>query len=467
MLVSLALALALVTAPPAAAVPPPPATDSTTLDALDGLGPLDLTELTLGQRDVRMTLRIVSAGPWDSGELTSVAGRELCITLVHGEPATPRARVCVARRSGRTALDLTPLEPDGSAMASRALAADISRPEPNVLEAAFLPAAAGLSIGAFEWYADSAWSDPATCPATCRDRAPDAGAIAGGVVLLAVAPCFGAAARDAAQPCDNPGLRDSVEPLPARAKVVAESFCDTVQHVQLITACSFGAPAQEAARTFAIVGDSHAANLKSALTVLTHAKRWRGVSMLRAGCPATQATPILATSQASRRCRGWNRQVLAWLGRHPEVDTVFLSAHAGARVKRARGRSAAESVRAGYRDEIRALLRMRRRVVVIRDTPPSTNSQLGCVSRALAAGRRAQTECTRPRSKSVRSDPLMAAARSVRSPNVKRIDLTRFFCDSRRCFAVVGGALVRHDESHLTQAFATTLGPFVLRALDG
>jgi len=61
----------------------------------------------------------------------------------------------------------------------------------------------------------------------------------------------------------------------------------------------------------------------------------------------------------------------------------------------------------------------------------------------------------------------MAAARSVRSPNVKRIDLTRFFCDSRRCFSVVGGALVRHDESHLTQAFAATLGPFVLRALDG
>ena len=466
MLASIALALALVAAPPAAAAAPP-GTDSTAADALDSLSPLDLTEVTLGQRDVRMSLRLVSAGGWDSRELTSVGGRELCITLVHGEPAIPRARICVARRSGRAALDLTPLAPDGGASAPRALAADLSRPEPTVLEAAFLPAAAGLSIGAFEWYADSAWSDPATCPATCRDRAPDAGAIAAGVVLLAVPPCFGAASRDAAQPCDNPDLRDSVEPLPARAKVVAESFCDTVQHVQLITACGFGAPAEEAARTFALIGDSHAANLKSAMTVLTLAKRWRGVSILRAGCPATRARPLLRTSQASQGCRQWNGQVLAWLARHREVDTVFLSAHAGARVKPSRGRSAEESVRAGYREEIRALLRMRRRVVVIRDPPPSTNAQLGCVSRALAAGRRAQTECTRPRSASVRSDPLVAAARSIRSASVKRIDLTRFFCDSRRCFSVVGGALVRHDESHLTQAFAATLGPFVLRALDG
>jgi hypothetical protein len=467
MLASLAVALSV--APLAVAAEPGDdgETVSTTADPVDAQGPLDLAEVTVGQRDVRVTLRVVTKGRWDSRELTSVAGRELCITLVHGEGDLARARICVARRNGRTALDLTPLAPDGTALAPRGLAADVSRPRPDVLEAAFLPVAAGLSIGPFAWYADSAWTDPAACPATCRDRAPDSGTVAAGVVLLAVVPCFGAAARDAANPCDNPDLRNSVEPPPARAKVVADPFCDNVEHRGYITACSFGAMAEDAERTFALIGDSHAANLKHAVTPLTTAKRWRGISILRSGCPLTRAKPILASPLASRQCRTWNGEVFAWLRRHPEVDTVILSAHAGARVDSYRGRSKKASVRAGYRTAIGQLLSMRRRVVVVRDTPPSTNQQLRCVSRAIAARRRAQTECTRPRSAAVRSDPLVAAARATRSPNVKVIDLTRVFCDSRRCFSVIGGALVRHDESHLTQAFAVTLGPLILRALDG
>jgi hypothetical protein len=46
------------------------------------------------------------------------------------------------------------------------------------------------------------------------------------------------------------------------------------------------------------------------------------------------------------------------------------------------------------------------------------------------------------------------------------VDLTRFFCDRRRCFAVVGGALVHQDETHMTATFDRTLGPFLLRAVD-
>jgi hypothetical protein len=41
------------------------------------------------------------------------------------------------------------------------------------------------------------------------------------------------------------------------------------------------------------------------------------------------------------------------------------------------------------------------------------------------------------------------------------------FCDETRCFSVIGGALVHHDRTHMTTAFSATLGPFILRALDG
>jgi hypothetical protein len=62
-------------------------------------------------------------------------------------------------------------------------------------------------------------------------------------------------------------------------------------------------------------------------------------------------------------------------------------------------------------------------------------------------------------------DPAIAAARRLRSPRVKTVDLTDYFCDRRRCFPVVGGALVLRDNTHVTGTFSATLGPYLHRAL--
>ena len=314
-----------------------------TTDPRDTGGPLDLVAATLTQQDIRMVLRLETAGAWQSPDLIATPGRELCITLLRaeaeGDGTTARGRICVTRRDARTALSYTPVTAEGTPDgAPRRLAARTRRPTPTTLEATFLPAAAGLTVGPYAWRADSAWTDAADpdCVKTCTDRFPDDGDVAGDIVLLAGPPCFGAAARDPAKPCENPDLRDSVTPLPAQAKTVADPYCDKRERSRLITACGFGAAPADAARTFAVVGDSHAANLKTALAVVTLAKRWRGVSIVRNSCPATKGTPILPTPSGSRRCRDWNRQVRAWLARHREVDTVFLTAHRGARVRQTR-----------------------------------------------------------------------------------------------------------------------------------
>src|SRR5215207_4939835 len=59
----------------------------------------------------------------------------------------------------------------------------------------------------------------------------------------------------------------------------------------------------------------------------------------------------------------------------------------------------------------------------------------------------------------------VAAART-REARVEGADLTRFICDTQRCFPVVGGALVYKDRHHLTTVFGTTLGPYLQRAVD-
>jgi SGNH domain (fused to AT3 domains) len=206
--------------------------------------------------------------------------------------------------------------------------------------------------------------------------------------------------------------------------------------------------------------------MKTALEVLTLAKRWRGLSMVLSACPATQAVPILPTRARSLACATWNRNVLAFLAAHREVQTVFLSTHTTSEVKPLDGQTMTESARAGYRAEIAELLRVVERVVVIRDTPADAAGHLQCIQRAVAAGRSPGPACAHSRRLALDPDPLAAAARDVGSGRVRLVDLTSHVCDARRCYPVVGGALVHRDATHVTPAFSATLGPFILRALD-
>jgi hypothetical protein len=436
------------------------------VDAPDTAGPLDLTEASLEQRDVRMFLRVATAGAWTHRDLAT-AGRELCVTLVHGDPAIPRGRICATTSKRRAALTYGPLASDGSAGRARLLAARVSVSSAGVLRASFLPAAAGLSIGAYAWSVGSGWTDAATCARVCADRLPDAGAVPAQLGLVGLQACFGAAARDPSQPCENPDLRMAVEPSPSRAKVLLHPYCDRQTHPGLMTTCAFGAPAEDARGTFALIGDSHAASLKTPLLAVTLAKRWRGISIVRATCPATQvARPILRTKTRIRHCVRWNDQVLGWLAQHREVRTVFLSAFAGAKARPEGDKGMFATMRAGYRTEIRRLLRTVRRVIVVRDIPTAAPGHLSCVAGALRERQPPASACTHPRSSAVRDDPLAAAARDLRSGSVRLIDLTDRFCDDERCFSVIGGALVHHDRTHMTTAFGASLAPFVVRALS-
>ena len=431
-----------------------------------GSSPLDMLDATLVQRDVRMVLKVsFGSGSWKAVDLPARPGRALCLVLARDAAATPQGRICMTSKEGHALLAYTPLGPDGTAGTTRKVGATVQRPRSSVLEATFLPAAAGLSVGTYSWWLQTDWTDAAACARTCTDRLPDTGAVPATLALLGVVPCFGAAARDRAQPCRNPELRLAVEPPPERAAATLDPYCDTRVKVP-VSVCAFGASPDAATATFALIGDSHVAAMKTALEVLTLAKRWRGLSMVVPACPATQATPILPTPARSEACARFNRNVLTWLARQPDVQTVFLSTHTTSEVKPADGMTMEETARAGYRAEIAALLRVVERVAVIRDTPVEPPGHLQCIQRAVAAGRTPGAACARSRRLAVQPDPLAAAARDMRSGRVRLIDLTSQVCNVRRCFPVVGGALVHRDATHVTPAFSATLGPFILRALE-
>ena len=73
----------------------------------------------------------------------------------------------------------------------------------------------------------------------------------------------------------------------------------------------------------------------------------------------------------------------------------------------------------------------------------------------------------RARSTTRRPDPAVrAAVRPGPHRRVRVIDMTPFFCSRRRCLPVIGGALVYKDREHMTEVFATSLGPYLARAID-
>jgi hypothetical protein len=153
----------------------------------------------------------------------------------------------------------------------------------------------------------------------------------------------------------------------------------------------------------------------------------------------------------------YNRKVIEYLAAHPEITRVFVSNNA--RLPMAE-RGIAYRLE-GDTAALRALPSSVRDVWVLRDPPTDRAASHDCVDRSLRL-KRSFTRCAVPRKRALVRDPTVESALRV---GRKVIDLTPFFCSSRSCFPVVGGVLVHKDQDHLTQDFARTLGPYVLRSL--
>lgn len=271
--------------------------------------------------------------------------------------------------------------------------------------------------------------------------------------------CFGAAARDAEHPCVNHRLDFVAIPSPAAALLQTNAPCRVVRR-QSPEVCGFGVPAAEAAPSVALLGDSHALHWLAALTVMARNEHWRGASLTHHRCPFSLAR------KPTIRCGGWVRSALAWLAGHPEIHTVFVSADADSAVVAAPGRATATKIR-GFIDAWRSLPSSVREVFVLHDVPQSAYLTVGtCIARAVARHRNPGIRCARPRAPALHADREAAAAAQLASARVKVVDLTPFMCDERRCFPVVGGALVIKDHGHLTRTFSATLGPFLQRAVE-
>jgi hypothetical protein len=276
--------------------------------------------------------------------------------------------------------------------------------------------------------------------------------------------CFGAASRNPVHPCRNPKLERMVVPTPSDALIEPNSPCRPVQAP--ISVCAIGGSAAKPNRTVALVGDSHAAHWRAALGVAAHRLGWSALSVTHGSCPFTQGVSV-APEPKRTECIDWNQGVLDWFRAHPEVSTMLISDHPG-HVIRKPGQSNMQAWVAGITAGWAALPATVEHIIVIRDVPFIDPGTLPCIDRAIAKRRDAGRACAVPVRRALHRDPDVVAAKQVHSRRVQIVDMTHFFCDSRRCYPVVGGALVFFDDfDHITRAFGTTLGPFLGSRIKG
>lgn len=277
--------------------------------------------------------------------------------------------------------------------------------------------------------------------------------------------CFGAAARNPARACNDSALASEVVPTPAQARDRANAPCTIIEERGPLRVCEFGAPAATASDTIALLGDSHAAHWRAAVALVAKANNWRGLSITLSGCPYSTATRVLPEPLLSH-CRERNREVPQWFADHPEIHTVFVSELSGATWDVPASQSQFQAQVSDYLAAWSQLPATVQHIVVIRDDPKDLPRTRVCIQRAVNAGDPTAGMCAVPRGAALDPDAAVVAAHRLGPQRAQVVDLTRYFCDIRHCFPVIGGALVHKDLHHMTAVFATTLGPFLLKDVN-
>jgi peptidoglycan/LPS O-acetylase OafA/YrhL len=284
-------------------------------------------------------------------------------------------------------------------------------------------------------------------------------------------PCHGAPAMDVANRCaERLGPARVVTMGPAN-----EYWWTPPECVQLDThlaggtkttsVCDFsdGAPSP---KTVWLVGDSHAQQWQGPLLQLARENKWVFKLSLLGACPfakiAYTGYRTLAAPAARKRCTDWSAHMTdAIAAEKPAM--VFMSFYAREEfADDGSGRSQTEQYRDGLEAYWQTLTDAGARVFVMVDPP------LNREVRAIDCVQLNPTDplaCAVDRAVAQPPDPLAEVARSTRMPGVSSIDLTKYFCDKRRCYAVVGNVVVYFDGDHMNLEFSRSMKPMIAEAI--
>lgn len=270
--------------------------------------------------------------------------------------------------------------------------------------------------------------------------------------LVEDAPCFGANAMVPANACPDPfAVGDRADPAFAAADLDPE-WCLTGKAEEW-RSCEYG-QLEAPERTIALVGDSHAAALVPAFVRFAEAADWKVVTFLREGCAAFSASPIDLPGREQSEvdaCAAWSDRVTKELVASTEIEAVVytgFSLRYSDPLVAPEGRLSAAAVLETWQQ----VMDSGKQVVSLRDVP---NLDRVNIPNCLAVSQETTAPCAFDRATALVPDEVTAAADA--SDAVETIDLSDFFCDASRCYAVIGDVVVYADDNHVSGTFARTL----------
>lgn len=235
--------------------------------------------------------------------------------------------------------------------------------------------------------------------------------------------------------------------------------------VDVVGLCDYSEGKKDAPTVW-LTGDSHAEQWKLAVIQLAQANKWKLSYAMIGGCPVADVKfkgyRGETDEKSSRACLSASRSI-ATLIEEEQPNMVFYSIFAREELlDDGTQRSQEEQYVEGLPKFWQRWSNAGSTVVVLAD-PPLNGSvrDKNCVSMNPSEPLR----CAVERRVAHPADPLVAAAKSLKSEKIKLVDLSEHFCDEKFCYAVVGNMSVYYDADHLNGEFAKLLAPFIARSL--
>lgn len=215
--------------------------------------------------------------------------------------------------------------------------------------------------------------------------------------------------------------------------------------------CEYGDPTSDT--VVALIGDSHARMLSTPLVNLAEERGWRLLGFYHNSCPFSYEQRDLKADS----CKLLNEETMEQL-REVRPDAVVTS-YLGKSQFRDTGTGMEPGVK-GFADLWNDLYALGADVYVVKAVPDARPKAAACVARNYDRPER----CAIDRDKVMVNRELVDKAAEL-APHTSVIDLTDFFCGPDKCEQVVGNVLVFRDTSHITDAFALSLQPYLARAI--
>ena len=317
-----------------------------------------------------------------------------------------------------------------------------------------LAASAVLGAGVLVAVSEST-HEPAKRPAVVTS--PAASMVAPQAVQAAAASrprCFGAASM-ARERCHNPALKGKLIPRPSAARRETarypgkECYQTGVQQIRLNRGCTFGTRATGRPHVI-LVGDSHARALMPAFVEMAEAGRISLEVQVRGSCSWTTSRVNHPDKSRIRPCTLYRRNLQRWLLKQaPRTDVVVTTGYA----RQVSGSASSQVIR--MRALWRPVIRKGVRIVAVSDNPRLKGEPQKCLVKYGA--RKGARECGVSTKAGLSRDPFLLTAKKTRGATA--LDLRPRFCKKGFCPAVIGGANVYRDHTHITVTYAETLAP--------